>query len=124
MPDTITTDQSPEGSTVTKLNKVISEAERLIIERTEASVEIDAEHRGTAAGANWGDEFTCLEKALADVRGVAQILIEIGASGALIEAESIAYLGHHLLEHQEEASGAFHVLFALRYVEKTRASQA
>lgn len=107
MPDTIMTEQA--------------EADRAY---RDAIAEIDAERRATAEGASWFDEFTNVEEALRAVRGVAQILIQIGISKSpnQFDVEMLAYLGEQLLDHYEDGRDAFDKLHALHYIEK-RASQ-
>ena len=85
----------------------------------EAAAETDAENKALAEGADWGDEFTKLEEALRDVRGVGKILLELGLAKSpnMLDVGILAYLGDQLLYHQEDAQEAFRKLHSLHYVE-------
>jgi hypothetical protein len=50
-----------------------------------------------------------LEDALSNIKGVADVLWDLGAAGE----DSVAYLAHRLKEHHEDAYGAFSRIYKM-----------
>jgi len=77
-----------------------------------ASVLAQFQQTHEAGGAAISDALNKLESALIDTKGVAEVLLELGAPSGHV-GEICSYLGHNLHEHNEKARAAFDRLHTL-----------